>query len=257
MSSFGSKAQQWRRVSIAFLPSLLIASGSLGAASLSEPAVNVPPVSERQIATYDPSPFYSSVQLPKALFEDRMRAKVTEARYVLNELQAFVDEARRAVELGEQLRSRHRENSLLKRLLETETASKIDVENHVGPRNASVSALTRIVVRNWLETIRLQQRSDDMKRRLSTSEASWLAIEERVAELRRRLAERRHELAALRVESAALALELGRTRRQLTRTQADTARFDHERQQITEVTQELRRATTARLRTILLENAAR
>ncbi|NJO36296.1 MAG: hypothetical protein HC871_00205 [Rhizobiales bacterium] len=142
----------------------------------------------------------------------RFSGRLIEARQVLLELQAFVAEAAQVVELGQQLKSRRLDNQRLRRLLQTTEGARSTYEAGVTPAQALVSRLTRTVVRNWLESVRLQHRSAEAERDLDASERGWHQLEERLSALRQTLSKRRAELLALQAESDALSAELQRTR---------------------------------------------
>ena len=120
------------------------------------------------------------------------------------------------------------------------------------PSETIVAALTRTVVRNWLETVEVEHRLEETRQELSDSEASWLDLERRVATLRATLSDRRAELHALRTERTALSVELGRLRREVSWTKAQSRQFEREQVQIDDASRSLRRNVAADLRQILL-----
>ena len=173
------------------------------------------------------------------------------------ELRAFVEEASRTVELGDRLKVRRLENDRLRALLLNNLAAKDALENHMIPTETTVSSLTKAVVQNWLETVRLKSQSDQADRELMASKEAWLALEHRVGALKRTLAERRSKLRTLRAEGATLSIELGRLRQEINKTKSDTLRFELQEQEITAITATLRRNVTSTLRAILLESSDR
>ncbi|MDH3665156.1 MAG: hypothetical protein OEU92_34930 [Alphaproteobacteria bacterium] len=132
--------------------------------------------------------------------------------------------------------------------------AKKALENHVTPTEVLVSALAKTVVRNWLETVRLKEQSNDAQHDLIASEHSWLKLEKRVEALKRTLTERRSELHELRAERAALGIELGRVRQQVTKTKQDTHRIEQQQARIAAATKALRLDVTSKLRSIVLDD---
>lgn len=249
-----SNAVTWGRLFglIAFSASLIPLLAAAAPTPMFSPADSAK--AYRQTAARQAPSGVSSLETSVPGFERRLQSRVTEARHALTELQAFVEEATRTVELGDQLKTRRLQNDRLRKSLMSSQAAKKLLENHVTPARVIVSALTKTVVRNWLETVRLENRSDKVDREMIASENAWLKMEGRVAALRRTLAKRRSELHALRAESAVLAVELGRVRQQITRTNADTRRIEYQRDRIAATTFRLRRNVMSTLRSILLEN---
>lgn len=186
--------------------------------------------------------------------EGALRGHVAEARRVLMELRAFVDEAAKAVKLGDRLKTRQEQNAGLRDTLANSQAANNAIESHLGPADIIVSTLTRTVVRNWLETVRLNHRSDDVEQSLDASEKSRLILESRRASLERRLVERRTELRTLQARKAALTVQLDQMRRRITESRAETHRLERQRRQILTIEGSLRRRVTTKLRAVLLEN---
>jgi predicted nucleic acid-binding Zn-ribbon protein len=170
------------------------------------------------------------------------------------ELQDFVDQAAQMLQLGDQLRSRRQENDRLRHSLITNRIAKVSIEKHVDPMESTVSELTRTTVMNWLEMIRLREKTDNAQRDLIESENSWLMLRKRTTTLRLKLVERRAELISLKTESAALAAELGFTRQQIAQRKSDMHRFEHQQQEIVAATTTLRQTITSGLRAVLLES---
>jgi chromosome segregation ATPase len=186
--------------------------------------------------------------------ERRFGRRLIEARQVLLELQAFVAEAARTVELGRQLKSRRLENERLRRLLRATEAARRTYEVGVTPAQALVARLTRTIVENWLETVRLQHRTAEADRDLDASEQDWRKLEERLSALRHTFAKRRAELLALQAESAALSVELQRTRQLADDAHADAQRVERQQDHIAEETRRLRRDINSKLRAVLLHD---
>lgn len=208
---------------------------------------------ERRVAAIRPSSKAGEPQNPVFAPDSELRGRVAEARQILLQLQAFVEEAARTVELGDRLKTKRLENEQLKRSLQNTRAVKRAVEKHVSPSEIILSNMTRTVVRNWLKTIRLKERSDEAHQRLVASESSWLDLRDRVAKLRRTLIERRAQVLALRAESAALSKVLGRTRQQIDEARADIQRDRRQQHRIASEALALRRDVTSGLRAILVD----
>ena len=189
--------------------------------------------------------------------EGKLQSRVAEARHVLLELRAFVEEASDTIELGTRLKDRQMENDRLKMLILNNLAAKDELEAHMVPSKITASSLTKTVIQNWLETVRLKSQSDQADRDLTASEDAWNALEKRVTALKRTLAERRSTLRALRAEGATLSIELGRLHQEIKKTTSDTLRIERQSQSITASTATLRRNVMSKLRSILLESSAR
>lgn len=235
----------WAAAAPTSMPNSMIASVEAGTTA------------DRQIAAYHMSPVLPTRPSSIRGLEKAMQGHVAEARRVLLELQAFVEKAMRVVELGDRLRQQRRENERLRRSLSGSEAAKNAFEDHAAPMDDARSALTRTIIGNWLETVRLKYRSDDVDRDLLASEKSRLALESRVATLKRTLIERRTQLLGLRARRTALDMELGHARRGITEAHDDIDRTERQRAETTAAITTLRRQVTSTLRAVLLEKATR
>ncbi|MEZ5933345.1 MAG: hypothetical protein R3F54_15625 [Alphaproteobacteria bacterium] len=249
----GSDSVAWRRIGDGSLLLLVLLLPLWTASAAPTPSANPAELTsrEKQIVTRQVS-LHPRDDIPAS--ESRFSVRLIEARQVLLELQVFVEEAARTVELGKQLKSRRLENERLRRLLQTTEAARSAYEVDTTPAQALVSKLTRRIVDNWLESVRLQQISEKTDRDLDASEQGWRALEARLSTLRQTLVKRRAELRALRAESDALNAELQRTRQLIDDTHADTQEIEREQHQITNETRKLRRKITSKLRAMLLED---
>lgn len=191
---------------------------------------------------------------PSTIFamQAEIGGRVARARLILMELQAFVEEATKTAKLGDQLKIRQLENDRLRRSLLSHQEAKRTAEINAGPTEDAVSSLTRTIVSNWLETVRLKQQYDKSDNDLVASERSWLEIENRVAALRRTLFQRRTELLALRAKSAELRAELAHTRKQIAEKLADSRDSKRQEARTAATTEALRRGVTSALRSMLL-----
>ena len=185
--------------------------------------------------------------------ERKLSGQLSEARRVLLQLQDFVEDAERTAELGKQLKSRRLENSRLRLLLQANEAARRVHQINVDPSHTVVSRLTKTVVGNWLETVRLRQRSDDVNRDLIASERAWIALKDRLASIRRALSKRRTELRALKAESSALRARIDQTRQLILETRQNARRIERQQDQIDTETERLRRYVMSRLRAVLLD----
>lgn len=209
---------------------------------------------EWQIAAYHSSPTTPLFRTPPDIREEEVKGRIAEARRILMELQAFIVETARAVELDKRLKVRKIENDRLKDMLSSSRAAKKISESNAHPIEGTLSALTGIIVRNWLESTELDFRSAEVERELIESEKSWSDIESRVAALRQALNARRAKLRALQTESAVLSNELKRMRLQVTRANAEASLLEQQQGHIVAATEALRRNVTFELRRALLEN---
>ena len=241
-----SKSTSWRR-----LGTLVIVLAGLLAPTWTSAAT------ERQSAAYQPSPVLPTWRSPVRSQKEPLQGHVAEARRVLLELQAFVEKATRVVELGDRLKRQRRENERLRKSLASSEVAKTAFETRTTPMDVALSALTGTIVRNWLETVRLKYRSDDVDRDLLVSKQSRLELESRVATLERTLIERRTKLLALRAERAALGKQIGQTQRQIVGARDDARRIERQRAEIAAAMSALRRQVTSTLRAVLLGNGAR
>lgn len=205
-----------------------------------------------QIAAYHTSPTTPSFQSPPAISEGEARRHITEAKRLLKELQAFIEETARTVELDNLVKIRKQDNERLKKSLSSGRAARTIIESEISPMEHARSALTRAIVKNWLDTVQLNYRVDEAERTLIDTEKAWSKVERRATELRRVLVTRRAEIRSLKRETAALTDELDLTRRQVTRANAETRMFEHQQGLITAATAALRRDLTSKLRRALL-----
>ena len=251
-----SFAITWRQIRNCFLalsgsliplPTFAASPSSIG--SPPEPVTFRQQVAAYQTPTVMPSP--RSLQFPA---ERSIQGRLVEARHTLIELQTFVEEASQVMRLGGQLESRRLHNDRLRRSLINTRTARDAFENHMRPSETMVTALTRTIVRNWLETVRLRHLSDEAGRALVSSETSWFALERRVDALKEDVAARRNQIRLLRAERAALNVELGRLRQEINRTKANTQQFIRDRERITNATDVLNRRVASDLRRILLES---
>lgn len=208
---------------------------------------------DRQFAAYHTSPPLPAWRSSPYGPEKAVQGHVAEARRVLLELQAFVEKAARMVELGDRLRRQRRENDRLRRSLSSSEAAKSAFEDHAIPMDVARSALTASIVRSWLKSIRLKDRSNDVDRDLLASEKFRLALESRAATLKRTLIERRTEMMVLQARRTALDMELGHARQSIAEAHDDMHRAERQRADITAAITALRRQVTSTLRAVLLE----
>ena len=211
---------------------------------------------QQQIAAYQMShvlPTMPSLRTPTVIREREVRGRIIEARRILMELQAFIEETARAVELDKRLKIRKVENDQLKDMLLSSLAAKEAFEIKAHPIEDILSTLTGAVVRNWLESIQLSYRSAEAERELIGSEKSWSEVENEVAALRQTLIARRAELRSLRAERTVLSDELRRMRRQAAKANAEARLFEQQQGHITTAKEILRRNVTSKLRKALLE----
>lgn len=208
----------------------------------------------QQLAAYHTSPTIQSFRTHPVLQKREVRGRIAEARRILMELQAFIEETARTVELDSRLKIGRRENDRLRTTLSSSLAAKTTSKHQASPMEELRFVLTRTVVRNWLETVRLNHRSDEAERELINSKKSWSSVEKRATALRQTLIARRAELRSLRTASATLRHELNHMRRQVTRANAETHLLEQQQVQIIAATETLRRNVTSKLRKALLEN---
>lgn len=209
---------------------------------------------ERRIAALHAPESSSSHRLPQRLREQQPGGDLSNARRILLDLQDFVENATTIVELDDRLKVGRMENERLRRSLLSNQAARNAFESQIRPSETIVEALTKTVVRNWLETVRVKHRFEKAGQELHASKASWLDLERRVADLRKALRARRAELNALRTERTALNVELGRLRQEVDRTERGTRQFERDQDQLSNISDTLRRHVAAGLRQILLES---
>ena len=211
---------------------------------------------EQRIAAYQmfhALPSTPSLRTPTVIHEREVKGRIAKARRVLMELQTFIEETARAVELDKRLKIIKRENDRLKGMLSSSLAAKESIKIKTRPIENVPSALAGTIVKNWLESILLSYRSVEAEHELIESEKSWSDIESQVAALRQTLTARRADLRSLRTESAVLSNELNRMRRQVTRVNAEAQLFEQQQGHIIAATETLRRNVASHLRKALLE----
>ncbi len=186
---------------------------------------------------------------------DGLRGRLAEARFALMELKAIVDQARQTIDLGRRLDARRSDNDRLRRTIRLQRTAMTGLWRDADPKQAELAALRGSIVDNWLESVRLRERSDGVERQLIESQLIWRSITERATALKRRLAEQRAALASLRAESAAIARKLADTRHDLARSRANAERLRREKQTLVRTAGQMRRGVTAALRSVLLEQA--
>jgi len=180
---------------------------------------------------------------------------VAEARRALLELKAFIEDAARTVELSGQLKISELENKRLRRLLERRDAIISSSKSGKDGTDGVIFDLTRTVIDNWLQTVRLQYRLDEADQELIASTKAWHAIENRLAKLKQTMRKRRAKLLALRKMSDALREDVSRTHRQVVDKRSDTVRFVQQDLDIVITTQSLRDDVASALRAMLLKSA--
>lgn len=181
-------------------------------------------------------------------------AHLSKARSIMKELRTVIDRAAGTIELTDQLKAKRHDNDRLRRSISLHRAAKVDVERLVDPNEMTMAKLTGTIVDNWLETMRLRDRSDGMERRLLDKTRAWRSLEEKAAALRQELSARQAELARLKARSAELARILKQVRAQMTRTTDDLQRSKRHERTVLQTTDELRRDITRRLRAVILRS---
>lgn len=244
---------QWLRVILLMVPGLIAAIATSVAAPSPYASAIEQFHSEQELAAYHPSNSVPLAKSPAAIYGQEANGRVDEARRILKELQLFIEATARTVELDSHLKLKKRENDQLKQALSSSRLANSQLENEVRPMEQAQSALTRHVVRNWLEAVQLKYRVDEANRELSMSEDSWSDVEGRAAVLRRELITRRAEIQQLRRMTSALNDELDNTRRQVKQAQKTARQLERQRDLIIEASKALRRDVASKLRNALLK----
>jgi hypothetical protein len=244
---------QWSRATLFIVPGLLIAVATSLTAQSSSASATEQFSSEQQLAAYHPSDTALSEKTQLAVPERETRGRIAEARRLLKELQLFIEDTARTVELDNRLKIRTQENDQLKQALSTSRVANTVLESKAIPMEQARSDLTGRVVRNWLEAVRLKYRVNEADRELTMSEESWSGIAGRVGELRRDLIARRAEVQYLRSMTSALKDEIDNTRLKVEQAHKTAYQLEHQRDLIIDASAALRRDVMSRLRRALLE----
>lgn len=182
----------------------------------------------------------------------QFQGQLAEAKTVLEDLRHFAEMAQRAIDTGRRIKALQSQNKAFQRSIAMQKASYIDLNNGLAKAQTEVDRLNKIIVKNWLASLRLDQRERNIDRRLAKARADWAGTALRLDRLLNEHDRHAVKSRELRAQGAALAAEIGRTTRQITHLRRSTLLIEDHRRAIQMVSRQLRREVSARLRAILV-----
>lgn len=209
--------------------------------------------SPAQMSTDGPATIETAILSKETPPKNELRARLDEARDILEDLRLFADTAQRTLRIGREIKALHAENDHIRQAI-TDAGNRHDLVSKLAKIEAQSSTLARNVLTQWLISEQLRHQQTVKDDRLALTRSAWLATKNRVTRLQNQLAEHRQDSRNLRAKTATLAAEIGRTRREIISLKQETHLANHDRRAIEAITRQLRQNISAGLRTMLLSD---